>query len=156
MVRFIRLSDYTWWIWFVTASVLLAGLVMDPVFFLVGIAITVGQAAFFAASEKSLTAFPVQLRLAYLILVLGFYIPPLRPGYWVPVIGTYALCLFGYCLLARCLSLLPWNRTTPLTFGELVWTFITPPRLDVDIEGKPASGCPGGVCTLEVQLGKKA
>jgi hypothetical protein len=37
------------------------------------------------------------------------------------------MVLCGYCLLARCLSLLPCNRTQPLTIGLLRRTFISPP-----------------------------
>ena len=33
MMRFIRLSDYTWWIWLSLACCLLAGLLVDPIYF---------------------------------------------------------------------------------------------------------------------------
>ncbi|HWI59928.1 MAG TPA: hypothetical protein VNZ22_22045 [Bacillota bacterium] len=155
-MRFIRINDYTWWLWFLIVCCLLAGLLANPVYFLVAIGIATLQAVGFVARERSLSSFPAQLRLAYLMLLTVLYIPPLRPLYWIPAIGTFALCFFGYCLLARCLSLLPWNRTSPLTLQEVVRTFTVPPNMDAAIHGKPASGCPGGVCSLEVQLGKQA
>ena len=156
MMRFIRLSDYTWWIWLSIACCLLTGLLVNPIYFLFAIIISTIQALFFLARERSVMSFPSQLRLAYCLLMVVLYIPPLRFLYWVPAIGTLILCFTGYCLLARCLSLLPWNRTWPLTFQEVLRTFSVPPNLDVALQGKPASGCPGGVCSLEVQIGKHA
>jgi hypothetical protein len=41
--------------------------------------------------------------------------------------GTTVRVAFDYCLLARTLSLMPWNRRQPLTLA-LVWrTYATPP-----------------------------
>jgi CDP-diglyceride synthetase len=156
MMRFIRLSDYTWWIWLSLACCLLAGLLVDPIYFFLAILISTIQAVWFLARERSVSSFPSQLRLAYLLLLVVLYVPSLRFLYWVPAIGTLILCFSGYCLLARCLSLLPWNRTSPLTFQEVMRTFSVPPNLDVTLHGTPASGCPGGVCSLEVQIGKPA
>jgi len=154
MMRFIRLSDYTWWSWLSIACCLLAGLLVDPIYFFLAILISTIQALFFLARERSVLSFSSQLRVAYWFLMVVLYIPPLRLFYWVPAIGTLILFFSGYCLLARCLSLLPWNRTSPLTLQEFVRTFMVPPNLDVTLRGKSASGCPGGVCSLEVQIGK--
>jgi len=154
MMRFIRLSDYTWWIWLSIAGCLLAGLLVEPIYFFLAILISTIQALVFLVRESHASSFPSQLRLAYLLLLVVLYVPPLRFLYWVPAIGTLILCFTGYCLLARCLSLFPWNRTSPLTFQEIVRTFSVSPNLDVTLRGKPASGCPGGVCSLEVQIGK--
>lgn len=156
MLRFIRLSDYTWWIWLSLACCLLAGLLADPIYFFLAILIATVQALVFWVREDNASSFPAQLRLAYLLLLVVLYVPPLQFLYWVPAIGTLMLCFTGYCLLARCLSLLPWNRTSPLTLQEVVRTFSVPPNLDVVLQGKPASGCPGGVCSLEVQIGRPA
>ena len=153
-MRFIRLSDYTWWMWFSIACCLLAGLLVNPIYFLFAIIISTIQALFFLVRERSVTSFPSQLRLAYWLLMVVLYIPQLRFLYWVPAIGTLVLCFSGYCLLARSLSLLPWNRTSPLTLQEFVRTITVPPNLDVTLQGRPAAGCPGGVCSLEVQIGK--
>lgn len=156
MMRFIRLSDYTWWIWLCLAGCLLAGLLVDPTYFFLAILISTIQALVFFAREENSSAFPAQLRIAYVLLLVVLYLPPLRFLYWIPAIGTLILCFTGYCLLARCLSLLPWNRTSPLTVQEVLRTFSAPPNLDVTLGGQPASECPGGVCSLEVQIGKTA
>jgi hypothetical protein len=92
MIRFIRLSDYTWWIWLSLACSLLAGLLADPIYFLLDILISSIQALFFLARERSMSAFPSQLRLAYLPLLVVLYVPPLRFLYWVPAIGTLGAC----------------------------------------------------------------
>jgi hypothetical protein len=154
MMQYLRLSDYTWWIWLSLACCLLAGLLVHPMYFLLAIGLSTIQALFFLAREKSVASFPSQLRIAYWLLLVVLYIPPLRPLYWIPAIGTFILCFFGYCLLARCLSLLPWNRTSPLTLEEVKRTFLVPPNFDATLQGKPAAGCPGGVCSLEVQIGR--
>lgn len=81
----------------------------------------------FQLREGSFAAFPVQARLAYGGILLVSLRGPMNWLFWVPAIGTPAQVLFGYCTLARCLSLLPWNRREPLTW-RLVWrTFSAPP-----------------------------
>lgn len=153
-MRFIRLNDYTWWLWFVTATCLILGLLVTPAGIWAAIGLTVIQTVVFLAKERSFKAFPVQLRVAYLVLLLICLWPPLTVLYWVPALGTYALCFFGYCLMARCLSLLPWNRTSPLTIRSLWETFTVAPDLNATEGAREASGCPGGMCSLDVQLAK--
>ena len=58
--------------------------------------------------------------MAYTGLLLVFLPGPMNWLFWVPAIGTVAQVLFGYCTLARCLSLLPWNRQEPFSW-HLVW-----------------------------------
>lgn len=153
-LRFIRLADFTWWIWFITASLLLLGLIVSPSYLLAAIVLSVAQTLYFIARESSLSSFPVQLRIAYVLLLLVSYLPPLRLLFWIPTVGTFALVFFGYCLMARFLSLLPWNRSEPLS-PKLLWrTFFRAPSLDATVQAQSAASCPGGVCTLEVQLGK--
>lgn len=153
MKTFIRPADYTWWLWLLM-TILLLGLLAHPAFFPVSIILGLLQSLWFLIRHRSLRAWPVQLRVAYLVLLVVFYLPPLRVLYWIPAIGTLALCFFGYCLLARMLSLFPWNRSEPLTLAGIRRTFLRPPSLDTEIRGQAAQGCPGGVCTLEVQLGR--
>ena len=76
---------------------------------------------------SSVRAFSVQVRIAYLaVLATGLW-PPLGFVHWLQLAGTMAQVGFDYCPLARLVSLMPWNRTQPLTF-RLVWrTFALPP-----------------------------
>ena len=51
--------------------------------------------------------------------------------------------------MARILSLLPGNRTEPMSL-DLIWrTFLTPPMRGNMLHGLPATGCRGGFCLLE-------
>lgn len=150
---FIRVWDFTWWIWFGCAVLLLLGLLLSPMFFLAAIAIATLQAIAFVVRRGSVRDFTVQLRLAYATLLITCYPAALRWLYWVPAIGTFVMLFTGYCLLARLLSLLPWNRSEKITSAFLRRIFFRPPSLDAAIDGAHASGCPGAVCTLEVQIG---
>jgi hypothetical protein len=47
--------------------------------------------------------------------------------FWLPVIGTWATVIFGYCLMARLVSLLPWNRQEEITPALLRRTFLSAP-----------------------------
>jgi hypothetical protein len=65
--------------------------------------------------------------LAYLLVLLALLPPPLHRLYWLPVFGTWALVLFGYCATSRTLSLMPWNRTQPFSLELLKRTFLSAP-----------------------------
>ena len=85
-------------------------------------------AAFLVLERGRLAAFPVQVRLAFLLWVAAaLWLPGLHWLLLVPLAGIPARLLFGYCLLARMVSLLPWNRAERLTRRLLVQTFLSPP-----------------------------
>lgn len=153
---YVRLRDFTWWIWLACAMLLLLGLLVSPIYLLGAIAVASAQAVVFVACTRSIRSFQAQLRVGYALLLIVCYIPPLRPVYWVPTIGTFAMLFVGYCLLSRLLSLLPWNRSEPISLELLRRTFLRAPSLETAIAGKEAAGCPGAVCSLEVQIGRPA
>lgn len=127
----------SWWYWAVTAVLLIAGQAGWFAAFHLAIALSAVQVVHFRLREGSFTAFPVQVRVAYAgILVLASW-GPMNWLFWVPAIGTPAQVLFGYCTLARCLSLLPWNRRQPLSWPLLWRTFSAPP-----VEGNILQGLP--------------
>ena len=107
----------TYWL----GAVVLLGYSLLGVPFAMGacIALCAVQLAHFRWLEGCWRAFPVQIRLAYLLMLVAGVYPPLRFLHGVQFIGTTALILAGYCLLARLLSLAPWNRDEPLT-GRLI------------------------------------
>ena len=72
-----------------------------------------------------LTAFPVQVRVAYLAMLLAGLWGPLQWIHWMQLVGTSARFLIGYCFLARTLSLAPWNRWQPLTWALLRRTYFS-------------------------------
>ena len=148
----INLNDWTWWIWTVTAALLAVGLSGTSAAFIAAILLTVGQAVLFLVLERSLAAFSVQLRLAYLVLLMVCFLPAMHWLYWLPTIGTFALIVFGYCLLARCLSLLPWNSHESYSLDRMRRTFFSRPDVSRLERPSEALGCVGGLCTIEAQV----
>lgn len=126
MFRF-EYTTIRWWYWLATVVLLTAGVSGWPTGFLLAIGLTVLQAVHFAIRERSMTAFPVQVRLAYLLLLLIALPERLQLIYWLPMIGTWVQVLFGYCTMARTVSLLPWNRNEAFSRGLLRRTFLSPP-----------------------------
>ena len=121
----IEYKDIGWWYWLVTAGLLTFGISGDPAGFLLAIALTIIQLVHFLFRERSITAFPVQVRIWYLVLLLVAWQEPLQWIYWIPAIGTWAQVIVGYCAMARCVSLLPWNRSEELSFDLLMKTFFS-------------------------------
>lgn len=70
---------------------------------------------------------PMQVRLAYLgMLVAGLW-PPLAFLHFIQRVGVTANVFLDYCLLARLLCLAPWHRREPLTLGAVWQTLTVPP-----------------------------
>jgi hypothetical protein len=128
-----------WWYWLATAGLLTAGTLGWSTGVLLAIGLVVVQALHFTVRDRSAASFPVQVRLAYLLVILSLLPPPLRRFYWLPVIGTWALVLFGYCATARTLSLMPWNRAQPFSLGLLKRTFLSAPVRGSIMEGPPSA-----------------
>jgi len=128
--------EVSWWYWAVTAVLLVVGLAGRFEAFYLAVALSAVQTVHFRLREGSFTAFPVQVRVAYTaLLLLALWIPWL---FWIPAIGTPAQVLFGYCALARCLSLLPWNRREPLSWALVRRTFLSRPARGNILQGQPA------------------
>ena len=74
---------------------------------------------------RDLTSFPVQVRVAYLAMLIAGLWEPFQWMHWMQLAGTTARVLIGYCLLARTLSLAPWNRSQPMSFALIRRTFLS-------------------------------
>jgi hypothetical protein len=135
----IQIREMSWWYWLASAMLLLVWGIGSLAGLWLALGLALVQVGHFRLREGSFRAFPVQVRIAYAaILALGAW-EPIRPWLWAPTIGTTAQVLFGYCALARLLSLLPWNRQAPLS-ASLVWrTFTAPPRQGSVLQGLPAT-----------------
>jgi hypothetical protein len=96
----------------------------------------------------------VQIRIAYSLLLIACYLPVMRWLYWLPIIGTFALILFGYCFAARVLSLMPWNRREKLSLDLLGRTFLTPHVAGSMMQGLPSGDCPGRDCSREGRVAR--
>ncbi len=123
----IEYKDIGWWYWLVTAGLLTYGVSGHPVGFMLAIGLTIFQLIHFIIREKSITAFPVQVRFWYLMLLIAALPEPLQLIYWIPTIGTWAQLIFGYCTMARLVSLFPWNRSDSFSFALLQKTFLSRP-----------------------------
>lgn len=124
-----------WRYWFVIASLLTAGLLGQEGAFYVAIGVAAVQCVHFAVRERSVASFPVQVRVGYLALLLVASVPALRPIAWVPVVGTWCRLTWGYCLMARLVALLPWNRSEPLS-----WAFVRRMLLSRPVRGNVLQG----------------
>ncbi len=127
----------SWWYWLVTVCFLTAGVFGWPTGFQLAIGLTVFQLIHFAIREHSITAFPIQVRLGYLLLLLIALPEKLQLIYWIPMIGTWAQVLFGYCTMARMVSLLPWNRKEGFSLSLLKRTFFSAPVRGNIMQGLP-------------------
>jgi len=112
-----------WWYWLAALILLAIGHNGHDLAWLLLIELMCAQIIHFAARTRSLVSFPVQVRVVYLeLLLLGLW-EPLQFIHWMQLAGTAAMVLFGYCPLARTMSLLPWNRREPLN-AALIWRTI--------------------------------
>ena len=135
----IQFREICWWYWAVTSVLLLAGLAGRFEAFQLAAGLSAFQIIHFRLREGSFSAFPVQVRVAYTAMLLLALWEPMRWLFWVPAIGTPARVLFGYCTLARCMSLLPWNRREPLSWRLVRRTFFSPPVKGNILQGLPAT-----------------
>lgn len=133
----INYKELSWQYWFVTACLLTAGVAGYKIGFFLAVGLTVFQLIHFTIREQSITSFPVQVRFWYLILLLVALPEPLQMVYWVPTVGTWAQLIFGYCAMARCVSLFPWNRKERFSVGLLKKTFFSRPVRGNIMQGQP-------------------
>ncbi len=75
---------------------------------------------------RSVAAMPVQVRIAYAALLAIGTSPGMFWVYYVKLVGTIAMVLFGYCPLVRLLTLLPWNRTQRINRTWLTRLILAP------------------------------
>lgn len=120
-------KELGWRYWLVTASLLTAGVAGFKIGFLFAIGVTLFQLMHFIIRENNITAFPVQVRFWYLMLLMVSLPEPMQPLYWAPMVGTWLQLIFGYCTMARCVSLFPWNRNEKFSVGLLKRVFLSRP-----------------------------
>jgi hypothetical protein len=122
-----HVGTIAWWYWLVTGVLLAGALAGCPLGFAPPVALTLVHTLHFLAREGSVKAFPVQVRIGYLLWMVAGLWTPLGFFHWVQLAGTTAAVVVDYCPMARLVSLLPWNRRLPLTLPLVVGTFLRPP-----------------------------
>jgi len=104
-------TDIRWWFWTTTLVCIVAAVAgWTPGYYAV-MAISGLQVLFFLAQEKSLSAFPTQIRVVYLALTLLGLWPEVRLPVYALLLGTVMVTLFGRCAIALILRRMPWNRS---------------------------------------------
>ncbi|MET0516349.1 MAG: hypothetical protein ABW047_13605 [Nitrospiraceae bacterium] len=117
--------DLAWWYWLATVGLLASGLLGWPDGIHLAIFLCTVQVIHFGWRTGSVTAFPVQVRITYLLLLVAGLWAPLQWIHLIQFVGTSARVLVGYCLLARTLSLAPWNRVEPFSASLVRHTFLS-------------------------------
>lgn len=132
------IKDYGWWYWLASTICLWLTVSFFSDAYYWALVIGVIQLFHFSFKEGGVFAFPVQIRIGY----LAFLLLALPEGYewvlWIPAIGTMARVLFGYCIMARMLMLLPNNRHVKLSWRFIKEAFLTPPVRGNIMHGLPS------------------
>ena len=107
----INSGDIRWWLWAVTLAFIAAAVAgFAPAYYVV-MAISAIQVLFFLVQEKSLSAFPVQIRVVYFAFTLFGLWPLVRVViYVILLLGTIMVTFFGRCSIALVLKYMPWNQ----------------------------------------------
>lgn len=129
-----------WWYWLATVVLLTVGLAGYSEALTGAIALTALQVLHFVHRTDDAFSFPVQVRASYLSLLLLGVWPPLTFLHWIQFLGTWAMILTDYCFLARCLSLLPWNRGGSLSRHRVASAFFNSPVKGNILHGLPPAG----------------
>jgi hypothetical protein len=108
----INARDIRWWFWLVTLVFIIAALSgWTPAYYIV-MAISAVQVIFFLVQEKSLSAYPVQIRIVYFAwTLLGLWPGGRLYFYILLLLGTIMVTFFGRCVIALGLKSMPWNKT---------------------------------------------
>jgi len=119
--------DLGWRYWLATAVLLAGWLSGWTPGIRLAIALCIVQIAHFTLRTGNPTSFLVQVRMAYLVLLIAGLWAPLIWIHVVQLVGTTARVVFSYCFLARTLSLAPWNRLEPWSLNLLRRTYFSFP-----------------------------
>ncbi|MCG6872612.1 MAG: hypothetical protein LJE84_10000 [Gammaproteobacteria bacterium] len=120
-----------WWYLLACAFGLSLGLAGWGDGFLIAIAFAAFQLIHAIAKHRALTAFPVQVRTVYTLILVVALNEPMQWLYWLPAAGTWAVVLFDYCPLARILALAPFNSRGPLSIAQVRATFLARPTHNI-------------------------
>lgn len=107
----INAKEITWWFWLITFVFIIVAISGWMPGYYVVMAISLIQVFYFLFKEKSLMAFPTQIRLVYFAFTLfGFWIGGRLYMYVLLLLGTFMVTFLGRCSIALMLKPMPWNR----------------------------------------------
>ncbi len=116
-----------WFYWAITDLLLIIGVTLEPAALYWAIYFNIIQVIHFYGLKKQIANFAVQVRIAYLLLLVAALYPPLFFIFYLQIIGTTAMVLGNYCFLARVMSLMPWNIQKPYSLELIKQTFFSKP-----------------------------
>ena len=111
----ISTKDVSWWFWGLTLAFIVIALIgWVPGYYIV-MFISAIQIIYFLSREKSLMAFPVQIRVLYFAFtLLGLWSAVRFPFFILLFLGTVMVTFFGKCSIALILKHMPWNSNREL------------------------------------------
>ena len=130
--------DYGWWYWVASTISLWFALAGFNGAYEMALMIGAAQLLHFIYVERHVGNFPVQIRMGYLSFLLLALPEGLQWLLWVPAVGTLLRVLTGYCIMARMLMLMPFNREVQLSAEFVTAAFLTPPVAGNILHGLPA------------------
>ena len=116
-----------WWYMFATYVLIWCAILADASFIYAAIALCLAQVIHFGIEDKNFFSFSCQVRYVLVAILLAGLWEPLDWIYWVPVAGLTVRLTTNYCLLARLVSLLPWNHRESLTGNFFRQTIFSKP-----------------------------
>lgn len=111
----IRYQHLDWWFWLVIGLAISVGLAGWRFGYLTCLVASAANLLYFAVRERSLSSFPVQVRLVWLGMVLPAMLPALEWLFIPLFVGMLLVVLFDRCGIARVLVKMPWNRGVELS-----------------------------------------
>lgn len=107
----IKMADFRWWFWAITLVFIVVALIGWTPGYYVVMGISAVQVLYFLAQEKSMIAFPSQIRVIYFGLTLfGLWAEVRFVMYALLLLGTIMVTFFERCSIALILQHMPWNR----------------------------------------------
>ena len=136
-ILMLEYKSVAWWYWVASTTTLWLTVLNVYPAFPITLAIAVAQLLHFLVRDRGRASMTVQIRTGYLMVLL-MTVPDFMSWFlWVPAIGTLGRVLFIYCIMARMLVLLPFNRREPLSMPFVQKAFFTPPRKATPIHSIP-------------------
>jgi hypothetical protein len=107
----LELEDPFWWFWAVTLAFIATAVVgWLPGYYAV-MALSALQVVVFLVRERSVMAFPTQIRIVYFAAtLLGLWETVRLPFYVLLLLATAMVVFLGRCSIAMMLKHMPWNR----------------------------------------------
>jgi hypothetical protein len=104
-------ADFRWWFWIASIVFIIAALAGWTPGYYVVMAISAFQIVYFLFQEKTLVAWPVQVRIViFLWSLLGLWPAGRVVAYVLLLIGIALGCFLGRCSISMMLKYMPWNR----------------------------------------------